>query len=894
MSIPLAFGHLVKVTCMRAGSAGGPEQKECWQSFASKYVSDFWQKYKDSTDRDTKHLMLSTMQNIRFGGQSRKVMDLVQGKMADEAEFRSAAIWVAGWEAAVSQGVDYFFPVFANRKNDHEVRISALTMIFYSKPSATDIARVLAVLKGETNYEVFNFAYTLIEQFARTINPCHEETSELAKFFLKYMSQYSRYETDWGFGVSKTMVREYQKKKYGYGGATHLYTVGSSVSTTPLSVGFGFSNTFFHNYQASGLHVHLRIEGLAKGVIRKFKSMDPTTWKTADLENILSNAMGIRARADQPVRVHVSIQIKGTVVFSRSYDDSDAQEGGKLATFMEGLSDMGDTYSINHQRMVQLGAALYEQPSEIGLPIAYMDSTTVSASLEATVKRGNHRGLIFRNLDYDINVLSNSHQGMMIVNPGRKVTYAIFQSRIYHVHVPRKLVIGLNPIRKELKVSISRPEYDDPAMVLMHSQHTVVVKGKTLGDSVPELKEACPQCEQRVVVSRGPDAARTRVIRDFENEKDGYYAHSEYFDCEMDVSETNARGRALLAFMPYNKNPQTPGSVIYLGVRQILAFLTFYPRVEKCGVFSRWSQSKNNPVTDIEVSLRVQADENGERMFFRGRKTLIRAIVKANGQPETRAWRISLSMENTPGNIYNKIKLQVNRAPVAALGITPYTVCMAYEAKFPDFNKEFLAVDFNEKLAVSGKAMVQYGEGTECEQGDGEIRVNFQHETTTEAMKALESKWYYQQCMAAKNSAEWSTRGGNKLPATDACYMTLWDATSARHYSWQMQFVKLTNRMKSIIGKVRNVIQAGMLPYWDVDPDDVNGDDTGPFMNIEATFKNGDKNLDFKMETSQGTNEFKDYPLNLEWTGRLRNLKLTNTIKRLIDYKIISKQFTMR
>ena len=39
------------------------------------------------------------------------------------------------------------------------------------------------------------------------------------------------------------------------------------------------SNTFFGDYQSNRLHIQLRIEGLAKALVRKFKTMDPGTWK---------------------------------------------------------------------------------------------------------------------------------------------------------------------------------------------------------------------------------------------------------------------------------------------------------------------------------------------------------------------------------------------------------------------------------------------------------------------------------------------------------------------------------------------------------------------------------------------------------------------------------------
>ena len=42
---------------------------------------------------------------------------------------------------------------------------------------------------------------------------------------------------------------------------------------------------------------------------------------------------------------------------------------------------------INHQRMLQTGAALYEQPSEIGLPQAYMSSVTIGANLKVRSRK---------------------------------------------------------------------------------------------------------------------------------------------------------------------------------------------------------------------------------------------------------------------------------------------------------------------------------------------------------------------------------------------------------------------------------------------------------------------------------------------------------------------------
>ena len=91
----------------------------------------------------------------------------------------------------------------------------------------------------------------------------------------------------------------------------------------------------------------------------------------------------------------------------------------------------------------------------------------------------------------------------------------------------------------------------------------------------------------------------------------------------------------------------------------------------------------------------------------------------------------------------------------------------------------------------------------------------------------------------------------------------------------------------------RSIVAAGLIPYYDENPD--SGDevsinnDVGPFLNADVIFKNSDKNVDLKIETSQGVREYEDYPLKLEWTKSLRNMKLDRMIGRLIQSKIICK-----
>ena len=88
-------------------------------------------------------------------------------------------------------------------------------------------------------------------------------------------------------------------------------------------------------------------------------------------------------------------------------------------------------------------------------------------------------------------------------------------------------------------------------------------------------------------------------------------------------------------------------------------------------------------------------------------------------------FRANIAYEFTPGRIENKVKIQLDRAPLAALGMKPYSACLAYESVYPGFSKEFLDFDASTEMSVSGKAKLQYGVGTECSQTEGEVKVRY-------------------------------------------------------------------------------------------------------------------------------------------------------------------------
>ena len=110
---------------------------------------------------------------------------------------------------------------------------------------------------------------------------------------------------------------------------------------------------------------------------------------------------------------------------------------------------------------------------------------------------------------YNIGPVYSNANGS-IINP---IIFFAFFYRVYHVHAPRKIVVGVHPQKKTIQLSISRPHFNQPWMYFMHAQTMVTARrglaGKP-GNSHPNLRKFCPNCMSNVIITKGPEFTRDR------------------------------------------------------------------------------------------------------------------------------------------------------------------------------------------------------------------------------------------------------------------------------------------------------------------------------------------------------------------------------------------------
>ena len=896
MALPLTIGHLVRITCERAGkSPYSQEGKQCLTQFSDKYAKEYFDKFMASTSYEDKVLAINVLHNIKWGSVSELLRPVVYGEVKEiDDDIQSRAVTAAVFSTFASRNTaDYYLPVFMNLRNGPETRIAALKVLSWGTVSLSHLSSIVTVLYAERNFEILNYAFTHFEKYATTINPCHEKKRELFGYFFKYMNQYGFHDREYGFGISKTFFQEFQQEKYGYGGSTEVHIVGSPRSTTPLHIAVDIFSTMYHGYASHLLGVHLRIEGLAKAIVRKFKKLPEAQWKLEDLAKLLAK-MGVQTKPDLPIRVEVLIWLKGTVVINRVYGEADTEEGGKISDFLKDLqgATAGNENTINDQRALMMGLTLYEQPTEAGSPMFFLNDLTTMASFKATVKRGLSRGVIFRDVNYDLHLNSQGTNMMAFIVLATKTRYEIVQDRVYAAHFPRQFVVGINLMKKELRLQIKRPEFQDPLLLVMHSRTTVAAKKMDIsGDA--NVAATCPTCSNSMVLSKGNTFKKSRNIIEDTNKDLGSTIKVGYFDCELDISRANTVNRLAQTFSPENKNPQTPLSIFSLGMRQARAFFLWFPKAEQCGAFFRFSQSEQNPVHEVDITVQGKVDSNESKFFMEGKKILLKVRIELKGEPVNRDYKFQLKYEYGPGALKNNVRAQFARQAAPSLGMPEYSVCFSANNQFPDFPDEFISANLDADLKVTGDVTIKYGEGSSCADVNGEVQINFEHQTTDLAHQELKDVDYYKKCMAEKNKPEWQSR--QALPWTKHCFQTAYDAALARKYSWDVQLNNLTPYVRSWITKGLTVVNAAMVPYWQMDSEAITTAlSANEKFHVDLEFKNREQSMDMVMTNSKGKSTYNDVIVRTPMRESLRALRFSSLVGKLIQGNVLSKYFFLK
>ena len=479
-------------------------------------------------------------------------------------------------------------------------------------------------------------------------------------------------------------------------------------------------NNIYGGYQSNLLTVSIRLQGLSKALARRFLDLPQAEFRIEELADVF-RSMGIALKERQPVEVEIQILLKDVIVLHKLVTANDVEdEDREIRNILASLQQPGNEFNVIWQRVFKWGSYTYEQPTESGLPMLYFRTEQTFGSLKAIMKRGLSRGVLFRDLELNLDVRTQGLDCILFQSPMTSVQYLMSHSRIQTGHLPLHLVLGLDIVQRELRLRWLRDNASPPFLLVTHSRTSVGVRKPSLAPEISNISSNCPHCQSYFFISKGEHMKQSRVILDNDDEFTGSRTRAEIFDCELTEIE-GARTVTYITnnFLPDNKFPPSGLNIFISGLRQARSYLLYFPRAESCGAYYTSGPSSQHPLTEVDLSLQAKLTDDkrsGAVLGQTDKKLLVKLDIKALGETraETRNIKLNVKYERSVMGVQNSLKVQLSSAANTLLGLPDYQICASFDNKYPPIASSPLSFDLGEALAVRGKASLRYGEGHSC------------------------------------------------------------------------------------------------------------------------------------------------------------------------------------
>jgi len=885
MAAYMSFSHLVRRTCELAAPQSyqkvdndnnrfAQRKTECLEELLNpmieKYFEEFLTIEKDQMNELNKYI--SMFANFKWGKASELLFPIINGE--DEESYpvsvRVNAMF-AVYENVIENGeeIQYFLPLVLNTVEDPEIRITAFKYLMKGNPDASTFVKIFTNMLHEPCFEVFNYIYTSFEKMAYSwdIEPCCKNQQKFARYYLKYWKEYMWVRPKYAFGMSKTFSRTFAQEKYGYSGSLEYSTIGHPDSPTPHVYEVEARSQQFEGHTMQLFGIKIRVKGLAEKIHKKFLEMYFENRSFDDLRDILFEQMGMQERRKKEFRFELTVSLKDTQIFQQSFNEDSFVE------FFEYLTSFRENFSFKRQLAFTMGSVLYEQPSDIGFPVAYYAGMTSTLNVNLNVNKGENanyvsddeNSLFFRILNYKLSYNGQVMSGMRVFHQD-KTSFSITQDNVYKHQASQWTKVAFNKPKKNLRIVFERPDYRKPASFVMHSQTSVTITTNKLGDVPTDLVKTCPTCQNELVLTRGDDHKTGRYFINQDSEEWGARIAGKYFDCELpEASSQGEMFKILSEAFFQNKEPKDPITTLVMGFQQINAFLTFFPKVESCGLNFIWSQSKYHPVTQTEISLtgNIQDMQNGRRYSLSG-------DIDLQGDVE-RSHHIAINYEyeNTRPDIpmlydlFNKHSFNVKAGrkafEVGSTDFPEYAICLKFDQTYPVDNDKFFSLELNRPQKVTYEGAVSFGFDSSCSNHDQKIVMKTKAATMKDAKRYLKNKWYYNTCMEEKKSAKY--RSSRSFPLTDACFYTAEDLYTLRKFKTDVTTNNIPKWIVKMFRRMEVIMKTKLWPYWKVDLkrqiSSIDYDNYSPWVRTDLVFDPLSGTADFLWMTDIENSEFK-------------------------------------
>ena len=495
--------------------------------------------------------------------------------------------------------------------------------------------------------------------------------------------------------------------------------------------------------------------------------------------------MKIAPRRQAPMKMEVVLRSQGYNLLYRHMDESDLvglmsnQRIGEMIS--QGVEALRNTVLLG-------GMHASWRSNDIGIPVGVGLANPGLSKSELAYESVSEDGKFGRSFKADVDLTLQVANYMVAYNP-MGASQGIVKIRGSRLHLPTNAMFSVSPVTKEFELKINTPSKDHPRSILFSSKTLAVVWGKDSKKAEDFMKESCPDCITRSLVTKGEQFRKSKVIRDKDNERLGLESHIEVVDCE-NYKGKHSTGRVLFdSFKPseINSHGSVPGWLL-MGFMQLRNYFYYYPPTGSCTLKAMVHRADENPSTAME--LRLSADNtvpSGKKASPGKTFTNIKGTMTMLGEIE-RKWKIDVSVEKEPMDVKSSVNVKIARQPVAALGITSRAVCLNVKTTWaPLPESDILETPSAIEPSVQRDWAFAWGEAptNECPKagakGVSSFTINVLGNITQEQRDAASKRdsYPYSQCDADRVAAG---RTGTGFPMTEVSVVNSFFLISSRCY----------------------------------------------------------------------------------------------------------------
>ncbi|KAL1131747.1 hypothetical protein AAG570_011360 [Ranatra chinensis] len=547
----LGFASLVHKTCI----------SNCITDTIDRYAKLYLDKFTESTTYEDKMLYLQGLSNMELTQALEFFMPIITGQATSNRHIRFLATWATLHTVQTSPNkiFEVYWPIFSNRSESLELRVSAFTLLISSNPSPARFFSLYWFMQSEPSELLYNFYYTTIQSLSSTSYPCYSQLGKAAAKLARFVPPKSKHWTTGNY------ILDFEDRERDYGGLLQVLLIASEFN--------GLPNVFIFMAEQHALgqtrhySLYLKVEGLYDTINHELQNISRTDDGNNKINKVLQLLLKLEIPLTVPEDLHLEFifKIDGKVVISQ-YSNQTSFNNWKDA--VKRLSSKYFEFSVNFQSLNFPSLLSIWRPTDLGTPVLVQIKSTDLISARGSINQEN--GGYTRNAELDLRYSWNAISTLKSYDPFNNKWHGAERCRNLHIRLP---------FATQLIVQADNAVYKVTAV-----RHRGFVAGSRLG----MVWHASSRLISHSQIRQFPLNISDEWTMDSEDL--GARLGASVFDCSNPDTLPEALHLLKGAFLANNKNyHMIPGGVALLGLISMRDNLRIIPTGSSCGVMLYFS-----------------------------------------------------------------------------------------------------------------------------------------------------------------------------------------------------------------------------------------------------------------------------------------------------------------